>query len=115
MTKTDAHETTPSDAAIAPLETRHVEAMTMQWNGIPVSVTGDVSTHFCNWKLIGYIEPKKSLAREIEQGRGVKEWPPLPEKVVFPFTWDERPRMGYTEAQIKAYGEACRRMGNRDE
>jgi hypothetical protein len=33
--------------------------------------------------------------------------PELPQKVVFPFSWDERPRMGYTADQMRDYALAA--------
>lgn len=59
-----------------------------------------------------------ATAREIEQGRGaVAELPPLPDPIRALIHDSVRTMQidCYTAGQMTAYGEACRRMGNRDE
>lgn len=99
-----AHETTPSDAAIGQAFKKYDAYADAPWE----IVRGDILR----------------AAREIEQGRGAL--PELPRKCdrVYVAEFDGMSDVSvlrramddyYAADQLLAYGEACRRMGNRDE
>lgn len=94
-----AHETTPSDAAIGQAF-REAHKLALD-NG---RKEYDVAYNFI-----------LDRASEIEQGRELPWLPISYGDICIEDSVRVMREPGYTADQLRAYGEACRRMGNRDE